>query len=489
MKPCIERLPRHLAVAACVLALACLPPARAADPALVRAAAAMKVDEVRTIRYSADGIGYTFGQAFRPGEAWPKINIRAYSRSIDYGTASMRDEIEFIRGEALGGGGYPHAAPQRNVELVSGGYAWNQVVTAPVPGSRFVAGRIHQLWITPHGALKAAVRNSASVRKATREGRTYDVATFAEPGRFTATVFIGQRGLVERVESRVPDPVLGDTPVVTVYSEYRDFAGVPFPTRITQAAGGHPTLALAVREVQPNAPVDIVLPDLVRAATERVTAEKVADGVWFIAGGSHNSVAIEMKDHVVVVETPLNDLRAVPALAKVREVVPGKPIRTVVNSHGHFDHSGGLRAAVAEGATIVTQALNKPYFERAFANANTIRPDALARSGRKARIETVDRKRVITDGVRVVELHHVADSHHSDTFLMVYLPKERLLIEADSFTPGAPNSPPPATPNPNHVNLIENLERLKLDVERILPLHGRVVPVKELYTAVGRPSP
>lgn len=487
MRASQERLPYCLALVTCVLALATVP-ARAADPVLERAAAAMKANEVKSIRYTSDGIGYTFGQAYLPGNAWPKINIRSLSRSIDYGSASMRDEIEFLRGEALGGGGYPHAAPQRNIEFVSGGYAWNQIVTAPVPGSRFVAGRVHQLWITPHGAVKSALRNNATVRKATRAGRAYDAATYTEPGRFMATVFFGERGLVERVESRVPDPVLGDTPVVTVYSDYREFGGVPFPTKVSQSAGGHPVLALTVRDVQPNAPVDIVLPDLVKGASERVTADKVADGVWFIAGGSHNSVAIEMKDHVIVVETPLNDARSVPVLAKVKEVVPGKPIRTVVNSHAHFDHSGGLRAAVAEGATIVTQARNKPYFERAFANPNSIAPDALAASGRKARIETVDSKRVITDGARVVELHHVNDSHHSDTFLMVYLPKERLLIEADSFTPGAPNSPPPATPNPNHVNLVENLERLKLDVERILPLHGRVVPVTDLYAAVGRTS-
>src|SRR4029077_17181586 len=119
--------------------------------------------------------------------------------------------------------------------------------------------------------------------------------------------------------------------------------------------------------------------------------------------------------------------------------VPGKPIRYVINSHGHFDHSGGLRAAVAEGATIITHAQNRPYFERAFANANTINPDVLAKSGKKARFKTVDEKLVLQDSTRTVELFHVDDSHHSDNFLMVYLPKERLLIEADSFTPLPPN--------------------------------------------------
>src|SRR5678815_81749 len=104
----------------------------------------------------------------------------------------------------------------------------------------------------------------------------------------------------------------------------------------------------------------------------RVTVDKVADGVWFIAGGSHNSVAIEMKDYMILIETPLNDGRSMPVIDQVKKLVPGKPIRYVVNSHAHFDHSGGLRAAAGEGATIVTQAQNKAYFERAFATPNTI---------------------------------------------------------------------------------------------------------------------
>ena len=73
-------------------------------------------------------------------------------------------------------------------------------------------------------------------------------------------------------------------------------------------------------------------------------------------------------------------------------------------------------------------------------------------------------------------------SVHNDTFLMVYLPKEKLLIEADDYTPLPPNAPPPATPNPLNVNLIENIERLKLAVDKILPLHGRVAQTSELYT-------
>jgi glyoxylase-like metal-dependent hydrolase (beta-lactamase superfamily II) len=463
--------------------------AHAADAALERAATAMGTTGLKSLRYSGDGVGYTFGQAYKPGLAWPKITVRSFVRTVNYETGSMRDEILFQRAEALGGGGYPHAAPQRNDQYVGGGNAWNVVANSPVAGPRFVNDRVHQLWITPQGVIIAAIKNNATVRQESRDGKTMTIASFTEPGRFRAIVFIGPNGLVDRVESRFPDPVLGDTLVVTTYSEYRGFGNLNFPMRITQAQGGFPILDLTVREAQANAPADIALPDAVRSATERVTVDKVADGVWFLAGGSHNSVAIEMKDYMILVETPLNDGRSVPVIAEVKKLASGKPIRYVVNSHVHFDHSGGLRAAVAEGAVIVTQSQNKPYYEKAFANPNTIAPDALAKSGKKAQFKTVDDKLVIKDATRTVELYHVADSHHSDSFLMVYLPKERLLIEADSFTPLPPNTPPPAQPNPLHANLVENLGTLKLPVDKILPLHGRVVPGSDLYVAVGQTPP
>jgi hypothetical protein len=70
--------------------------------------------------------------------------------------------------------------------------------------------------------------------------------------------------------------------------------------------------------------------------------------------------------------------------------------------------------------------------------------------------------------------------------MMAWLPRERLLVDADAFTPGAPNSPAPGRATPLHVNLVETVERNRFDVDRILPLHGRVVPYTELRTAAGR---
>ncbi|HEX2541346.1 MAG TPA: MBL fold metallo-hydrolase [Caldimonas sp.] len=479
-------LARLLSLGAVALLASCASTTESAADLAARASKAMGADELRTLRYSGDGTGYTFGQAFVPEGAWPRIVLHSMTRSIDYASGAMRDEIVLSRAEPQGGGGYPLSGQQRNDQYISGEIAWNQTPTAAAPGPRFVTDRVHQLWITPHGALKAAQRNGASVRSG--DGGTRGLA-FTQPGRFSATVWIGADGFVSQVDSLFADPVLGDTRAVTTYSDYRDFSGVRFPTRVRQSIAGFPVLDLQVRDVQPNAAVSLAVPDAARDQGERVTADKVADGVWFIGGGTHNSVAIELADHVVLVETPLNDARTQAVIDRVKQIAPGKPIRHAINSHQHFDHAGGLRAAVAEGATIVTQAANVPYFERVFAQPSSIRPDRMAQAGRRPSFLAVRDRLDLGDATQPIQVHRIAGGPHAEAFVMVYLPKDKLLIEADAYTPGPPNAPPPPVPNANNVNLVANIERLNLAVDRILPLHGRVVPLAELYTAVGKTPP
>ena len=141
---------------------------------------------------------------------------------------------------------------------------------------------------------------------------------------------------------------------------------------------------------------------------------------------------------------------------------------------------------MAEGATIVTSEQARGWFEQVFANPNSIRPDAMAVSGRRPELIGVNGERTFTDGVRTVRVSMIEDSVHARGFMLVWLPKERLLVEADAYTPGPPNAPPPATVNANNQNLADNIQRLGLDVDRILPLHGRLASMAELKSAVRR---
>jgi hypothetical protein len=101
-------------------------------------------------------------------------------------------------------------------------------------------------------------------------------------------------------------------------------------------------------------------------------------------------------------------------------------------------------------------------------------------------VESVGRKRVLSDGTRTVEIHHIAGVLHADDLLMVYLPKEKLLVEADVYTPLAPNATPPTPPSPFTVAFADLVGKLGLTVDRILPLHGRIVPFGELNKMIGR---
>jgi glyoxylase-like metal-dependent hydrolase (beta-lactamase superfamily II) len=459
-----------------------------APSTIARAEAAMGSANVKTMRFAGTGTGGVFGQAWQPGMAWPKITYSKFSRALDFENAAMRQDTTLARAEPNGGGGIPlmGQGDQVVVAMLQGDQAWNAAGTAANATPVALDGRVHDLWTSPHGVLKAAMKNKATASARTLDGKLYTALAFNEPGRFEAVAFVNAAGLVERVESRQPNPVMGDIATSTSYLDYRDFGGVKFPGRIVQTMGGSNVLDIAVSEVQVNVPAGMPAPDNVKAFKETVATTQAADGVWFLAGGSHNSVLVEMQDHAVLIEAPLYDGRTMAVMAEAKKLLPTKPVRYVVNSHHHFDHAGGLRTAVASGATLITSAAAKPWFEQAMANPNAIHSDALAQSGRKPMLEAVSGKRVLSDGTRTLEISEITGSGHAQGFLMVYLPKEKLLVEADAYTPGPPNAPAPAMPNTNSINLVQNIERNQLVVDRILPLHGRIAPLGDLTVAASK---
>jgi glyoxylase-like metal-dependent hydrolase (beta-lactamase superfamily II) len=447
--------------------------------------------DVKSLQYTGSGTNFAVGQNASPSVPWPRFNVKSYTRGVNYDTVSMRDELVRTQGEQppRGGGGQPMVGEQRQLQMVSGTHAWTQTgENPPAPALAAVADRLHQLWITPHGVVKAAMKHNATVQAQTEGGKKMTTISFAVPGQLKVKALVNERNLVEKVDSWNTNPVLGDMLTETTYADYKDFGGVQFPTKITQKQGGFPSLELTVSEVKPNAPVDIQVPDNVRQASVKVETDKVADGVWYLTGGTHHSVLVEMNDHLVVIEGPQNDERATAVIAEVKKTVPNKPIKYVVNTHHHFDHAGGLGPFVAEGAIVITHDVNKAFLEKSLAAPRTVQPDKLAQSGKKPTVEGMQDKRVLSDGTRTVELYFIQGTVHDDGIIMAYLPKEKLLVEADVYTPAAPNAAPPTQPNPLHVNLYDNIERLKLTVDQILPLHGRKVPLAELQKWIGKAS-
>ena len=444
-------------------------------------ATALGAANVRSIEIQGSGVSYQVGQAYTAGQSFPQFTMRSFTRVMNYDTGSFRQEVLQTRTlEPPKGGGAYVRGEQKVIFLLSGDAAWNVTGETATSAPITLADRQFQLWSTPHGVVKAAMAGKGAI-----QGRTI---TFGVPGSFKATATLDAANLIERVDATLANSVVGDMPVTVTYADYRDFGGVKFPTKIRQAYAGFPALELTVTDVKANVPADIAVPDNIKQADNpytRVQSQKAADGVWYLTGGTHHSAVIEMSDHVIVVEGPLNDDRALAVIKETRTLVPNKPIKYLVVSHHHFDHAGGVRAFAGEGVTLIIHEASRPYLEKVAAVPATVAPDHLTKSGRKPTVEGVRDRRLLTDGTRTVEIRSITGIAHADDMLMVYLPKEKLLIEADAYTPPPPNAQPLNPPSVFNVSLVENIKSQGLVVDQILPLHGRIVPVVELHKAAG----
>lgn len=443
---------------------------------------------VHAIEFSGSGRWYQFGQAPNPDLPWPPFDLKAYTAQINYdrpGSLIKISRVQVIEPDR----NRPAPLEQRVEQYLSGDRAWNVAATGSAPPALTVQPaaaeeRAAEIWATPQGFLKAALAHNA-VSEDVNGGKE---VTFTVDNKYRYVGFLNGKHQLENVKTWIDNPVLGDTLVETRYSDYKDFDGIQFPGHIVRLQGGYPVLDINVGAVRLNPPVDIAVPaEAAKAPQLAVKPERLAEGVYYLTGGTHHSVAIEQKDHVVVVEAPLNEARSEALIAKVKEIIPDKPIKYIVNTHAHFDHSGGLRTFVDEGATVVTEAANRPYYEKAWAQPRTIRPDRLANSGKTANFETFVDKHVLTDGKRRIELYSIADNSHNDAFIMAYLPREKILVEADAYTPPTAATPLLPKPNPYSVNLYDNItKKLKLKVDHIAALHGpHVATLNDLRAYIG----
>lgn len=451
-------------------------------------ATAMGADALRTIEYS--GSGYTFGyqQAPGPGEPWPLFIADTYKVSVDYRAPAMRLESTRAQGEAppRGGGGQPIAGNPRSVQLVSGGAAWSLGASGnaqPNPGA--VGDRRRQLWMTPHGLIKAAQASSASIT-----GRTFPLTLEGLP----MTVTVGADDRIERVDYLIDNPVLGDVPVQLAYRDYRSVNGTSFPTRIIEKTDGFLTLDLTIDHIAPNAAVSIVVPAGLptaptarSSAAPRVDAAAVAPGVWHLIASGYGSMLVEFRDFLLMFEAPIDDARSAAVNEWVRQTVPGKPLRYVVNTHAHFDHAGGLRAYAADGVTLITHEMNRSYFEQVWQRPHTVKPDRLSQQPRLPVWDTMTERKTVTDGARTLTLYKLVGNGHNPYILIGYLPAERILLYGDMYNPPAGNDPrDPARTNEFADSLYDNVaNRFKLDVQLMVPVHGRPVPFDNLKKAIG----
>jgi len=387
--------------------------------------------------------------------------------------------------------------------------------TTPIPGTFFqqvtpqqadVAqpwGNALELYITPWGFLKGAAENDATVSRKKVDGKNYTVLTWspkvkAPSGKsYVINGFVDEKNMVDRVETWLGDNIMGDMHILATYTGWKDFGGVMAPAKIVQTRGGWPFFEVDVAVAKANPP-DVAT--LVPAPPGRggrgggggpggapamtVTSEKLGDGLYRLTtgAGSYDSVIVEFKDYIMMLEAGQSIARATAYVAKTKELIPNKPIRYVMNTHPHSDHTGGLPVLVEEGATIITQKNNEEFLSKALNTPRTLLDDPLAKNPKKAKFETVLEKKVYSDGTRTVEMYHVFPAPHSNGLIIAYIPKEKVLFQGDfSVNPGEPAN--------DHVKaLYPVLVKLNLDFDRYINVHASAAPQTkaDVWKALGK---
>ncbi|HET9363138.1 MAG TPA: MBL fold metallo-hydrolase [Vicinamibacterales bacterium] len=360
-----------------------------------------------------------------------------------------------------------------------------------------------EFYLTPWGFLKGAAANNAT---ATRQGGftvlTWIPTVKAASGKgYTIHGYVNGKNLIERVETWLGDNIMGDMHIVATYTGWKDFGGAMAPSKIVQTRGGWPFFEVDVTAARTN-PSDLA--SLAPAPAGRgggpggapggagrggpggpppaltVTNEKLGDGLYRLStgGGSYDSLIVEFRDHVMMLEAGQSpaggpaDARALAYIAETKKLIPNKPIRYIMNSHPHSDHTGGLPAMVAEGATIVTHRNNEAFFEKALNTPRTLLDDTLAKNPKKARVEAVGDKKVYSDGTRTVEMYHVPGAPHSNGLLVAWFPKEKILFQGDFSLPGKQGEPA----NDHVMALAPVVKKLNLDFERYINVHASAAP-------------
>jgi len=472
--------------------------AAAQDAKTVIANAEKALGNVKSITYSGSAKDVSFQQCGAnkqqmncQGTHDPMRPIDNYVRVIDLSGPASRATGDQNN---IGPGGSTTITPGK----------FNQQITAQQADVSQPWNNSLELYLTPWGFLKGAADNNATARKSGKfTVVSWSPKVKAPSGKdYVINGYIDDKNMVDHVETWLGENIMGDMHIVQTYSGWKDFGGGAIaPSKIVQTRGGWPFFEVNVTAARAN-PSDVASiavpppPAAGRggagggggrgpAPALMVQTEKLADGVWKLTtgAGSYDSIIVEFKDYVMMLEAGQSEARALAYLAEIKKLVPNKPIRYVWNSHPHSDHTGGLPVLVAEGATILTQKNNVKFLEGALNTPRTLLTDTLAKNPKKVKIEAIDEKKVFDDGKQRVELYHVSPVPHNNGLTIAYLPKQKIIFQADfTVTPGEPAN--------DHVKALGPiiLDKLKLDFDRYIPVHAAAAPQTkaDFLKALGR---
>lgn len=346
----------------------------------------------------------------------------------------------------------------------------------------------------PQTHLLAAADRVASLRwlgEVTWRGRKQAVITYtAEDGQ--QTLFLDRKtGTLSKLEQLFSDPLTGDAILEIIYEDYVPVGPIRMPTRRILRRAGETVeevrfLDMAVDAPFPDSlegkPADYV--DGSATPPPDTSVSRLGGGVFLIPlSGGNNSLAIEFRDYLVLMEPYGNDGDSRRALARIRAAVPDKPVRYIVPTHHHDDHTGGLRTYIAEGITVLTTPGNRAYVERMARSRRTLDPDLQSERQASLKLEiTRERKTVLSDGEQILEIIDIGPGPHADEMLVAWLPREKLVFQGDMLNRPADGRPRAGNLTTRH--FADWLKASGLPAERIAGVHGPVATMQDLETAL-----
>jgi glyoxylase-like metal-dependent hydrolase (beta-lactamase superfamily II) len=344
------------------------------------------------------------------------------------------------------------------------------------------------------------------------DGKTCNLVSFVSNGDEFRIYIDASTHLPIQTEILEDDPLEGDSSYMLRYGDWRKVFGVMLPFSLRTELNGRPLQEETIQSIfnNPDIATDVfAIPDAVRR--EKTDAQPVASqwilrrvaggvsyqdmgrppeiqwvelapGVHKIQGSSHATIVVEMKDYLVAVEGPLYEERTAPVIKSIKQKFPDKPIRYVIPTHHHLDHAGGIRAFMAEGAVVVVPFSAQSFYEKVARAPHMRRPDSLEVTKTVVTVEAFGGgTKIISDGTHSVEVHPLPLPHAED-LVVVYLPKEKLLIEADHISPRDGQ----VRPGPRVDEFMPALDKLHLGIATIVGIHGDQAALQAARAAVKK---
>jgi glyoxylase-like metal-dependent hydrolase (beta-lactamase superfamily II) len=288
------------------------------------------------------------------------------------------------------------------------------------------------------------------------------------------------------VRSVGPSTTLGDLATTTYFTGYLPFGELRLPAGLMAEYDWRNVTSMLfnVDSYRLNATDFEPFPEQQPAAPRperRAQATKLADRVWDVRMGEDGDggAVIEFADHLVMFEAYNDEADTFARLDVADALVPGKKVTHVIVSHHHFDHAGGLRAAVARDLTVVARRGNEGIFREMVARPAPTFPDALARNPKPLKFLPVDEHLALDDGTMRVDVYHAVGHLHMAEAVFAYIPGPRIFLEGDFTTHdwdwnwwgGA---------------YLDNVERYRLEPATNVPVHGIVTTFDEAIAAIER---